>query len=340
MKFFLGDTIDKIFFIESLKILFFVSFLIFSLDFLLNFVKEMEDLNEDYSFSDALNYIFYISLSRLCEILPLCSVISAILTFGFLNDSGELIAAQILGKSLIINVLNILKPIALILVLTLFSFEYITPELEKLAKGIKHKNQSSINQSDWLQKNNVLANYSVGENFGSNVKLYFLDDKKKLQSIVEAKSFEIKEKRWKLNQAYDLITKKEFKEYFWDEAPDVGLNEDLGIKELPLSQVYKILSQTGPEREKKKISYEFWKKLLEPLSAISIILLSVALSLFLFERNKNLERLLFGALMAFGFNLILKIFGNIAIINNISPSLAIFIPSVLVGFIGLRMLKN
>ena len=63
MKFLLGDTIDKIFFIESLKILFFVSFLIFSLDFLLNFVKEMEDLNEDYSFSDALNYIFYISLA-------------------------------------------------------------------------------------------------------------------------------------------------------------------------------------------------------------------------------------------------------------------------------------
>ena len=58
MKFLLGDTIDKIFFIESLKILFFVSFLIFSLDFLLNFVKEMEDLNEDYSFSDALKWFF------------------------------------------------------------------------------------------------------------------------------------------------------------------------------------------------------------------------------------------------------------------------------------------
>ena len=100
MKFLLGDTIDKIFFIESLKILFFVSFLIFSLDFLLNFVKEMEDLNEDYSFSDALNYIFYISLSRLCEILPLCSVISAILTFGFLNDSGEVIKGLSLNSYL------------------------------------------------------------------------------------------------------------------------------------------------------------------------------------------------------------------------------------------------
>ena len=101
-----GDTIDKIFFRESLKILFFVSFLIFSLDLLLNFVKELEDLNSNYSFLEILQYIFYISLSRLCEILPLCAVISAILTFGFLNDSGELIAAQILGKSIIINVVS------------------------------------------------------------------------------------------------------------------------------------------------------------------------------------------------------------------------------------------
>ena len=83
----------------------------------------------------------------------------------------------------------------------------------------------------------------------------------------------------------------------------------------------------------------FGKKLLEPFSAIAIILLSLSLSLILFSKNKNLERLLFGSLMAFGFNLILKIFGNVAIINNISPSLAILLPSLLVALIGIRMLK-
>ena len=239
-----------------------------------------------------------------------------------------------------LSVLNILKPIVLILVLTLISFEYVTPELERFAKGVKYKNQEFTNKTEWLQKNNILANYSVGDRFGSNLKLYVLGEERKLQSIVEAKSFEIQEKKWKLNQAFDSITKKEFEEYYWYEAPNVGLNENLGIKELPLSHVYKILSQTGPEREKKKISYEFWKKLLEPLSAISIILLSIALSISLFARNKNLERVLFGALMAFGFNLVLKIFGNVAIINNISPSLAILIPSLLVGYIGLKILKT
>ena len=335
-----GDTIDKIFFSESLKILFFVSFLIFSLDLLLNFVKELEDLNSNYSFLEILQYIFYISLSRLCEILPLCAVISAILTFGFLNDSGELIAAQILGKSIIINVINILKPIIIFLIVTLLCFEFVTPKLEILAKNIKFKDQETTIQSEWLQKNNVLANYSFQDNSGSNIKLYFLNDDKRLQSIVEAKSFEIQEEKWKLNEAFDSIKNENYSEFYWEEGPSVGINEDLGIKELPLSQVYKILTQTGPEREKKKISYEFWKKLLEPLSAVSIIILSIALSILFFEKNKNLERLLFGSLMAFGFNLILKILGNIAIINNISPGLAILIPSLIVGLFGLKLLKT
>ena len=335
-----GDTIDKIFFRESLKILFFVSFLIFSLDLLLNFVKELEDLNSDYSFLDIVQYIFYISLSRLCEILPLCAVISAILTFGFLSDSGELIAAQILGKSVVINVLNILKPIIIFLIFTLFCFEFITPKLEILAKNIKFKDQESSIQSEWLKKNKVLANYSFQDNSGSNIKLYFLNDDKRLQSIVEAKSFEIQEEKWKLNEAFDSIKNENYSEFYWEEGPSVGINEDLGIKELPLSQVYKILIQTGPEREKKKISYEFWKKLLEPLSAVSIIILSIALSILFFEKNKNLERLLFGSLMAFGFNLILKILGNVAIINNISPGLAILIPSLIVGLFGLKLLKT
>ena len=118
LKIIFGDTIDKIFFWESLKILFFVCFLVLSLDLLLNFVKELEDLNNDYGFAKIFEYLFLISLGRLCEILPLCAVISAILTFGFLSDSGELVAAQILGKSLSNSVLNILKPIIIVLLLT------------------------------------------------------------------------------------------------------------------------------------------------------------------------------------------------------------------------------
>mgnify|MGYP003324722542 CR=1 FL=1 len=208
MKAIFGDTIDKIFFWESLKILFFVCFLVLSLDLLLNLVKELENLNNDYSFGKIFKYLFLISLGRLCEILPLCAVISAILTFGFLSDSGELIAAQILGKSLSSSVLNILKPIIIVLFLTLLSFEFFTPTLESAANNLKYKKEEIVKTSQWIQKDNVMANFSFEKSRGSDVILYFLGPDKKLSTIVEAESFEVQEDSWQLNNAFENINKK------------------------------------------------------------------------------------------------------------------------------------
>jgi lipopolysaccharide export LptBFGC system permease protein LptF len=56
--------------------------------------------------------------------------------------------------------------------------------------------------------------------------------------------------------------------------------------------------------------------------------------------NKNFERILYGVLSAYGFDLFLKVFGNIAIINGFSPGLAIVFPSLLLFVIGLNMLRN
>ena len=109
---------------------------------------------------------------------------------------------------------------------------------------------------------------------------------------------------------------------------------------MSLTQVYKILDDAGPKREKNMISYEFWKKLFEPISAISIIIFALAVSFKYFGLNKNLERLMFGVLIAYGFNLLLKILGNIAIINGFSPGLAIVAPSLVLMFIGYRMFRN
>ena len=105
-------------------------------------------------------------------------------------------------------------------------------------------------------------------------------------------------------------------------------------------QIYKILGDAGPKREKNLISYEFWKKLFEPISAISVIVFALAISFRYFGFNKNLERLLFGVLTAYGFNLFLKVFGNIAIINGFSPGLAIVFPSLFLLAIGLIMLRD
>ena len=111
MNFLLGGILGKSFLVQSTKTLLIVFFILFSLDFLLQIISEIEDMNNNYNYFSAINYLALIIVGRFCEILALCCVVSSILTFGLLSDSGELTAARVLGKSLFSIMVDILKPI-------------------------------------------------------------------------------------------------------------------------------------------------------------------------------------------------------------------------------------
>ncbi len=339
MNFLIGGTLGFSFFKQSLKMLSIVFIIIFSLDFLLQAISELEDLNKDYNFYSAVKYLGYISLGRFCEIFPLCCVISAILSYGLLSDSGELTAARVLGKSLFSIILDILKPIFFLLALTLFFLEFITPSLEQKAINLKYGNLTISEQSQWLYKSNNFVKFKAKRDSLESIVLYKLNEDKSINEIISAESGELLEKGWKLKKPKSILNNKELNDYFWKDGPEYGFNENLGRKEMSLTKIYKILKDAGPTRERNMISYEFWKKLFEPISAIAIIVFALALSNKLFGLNRNLERLLFGVLVAYGFNLFLKVFGNIAIINGFSPGVAIALPSILILLIGYRIIR-
>ena len=281
-----------------------------------------------------------ILLGRACEILALCCVISSILTFGLISDTGELTAARILGKSLFSTIFDILKPIVFFLLLSLFLLEFVTPSLEKKALFLKYGDSTNSDQIKWVTKNDSFAKFKINNQVLEDVFLYKSDLDKKSQEIISSEKVTITEEGWNFFKPRDIKRNKILGEFIWQDGPEYGFNDKLGRKEMSLTQVYKILDDAGPKREKNMISYEFWKKLFEPISAISIIIFALAVSFKYFGLNKNLERLMFGVLIAYGFNLLLKIFGNIAIINGFSPGLAIVAPSLVLMFIGYRMFRN
>ena len=279
-------------------------------------------------------------LGRACEILALCCVISSILTFGLISDSGELTAARILGKSLFSTIFDILKPIVFFLLLSLFLLEFVTPSLEKKALFLKYGNSTNSDQIKWVTKNDSFAKFKINNQVLEDVLFYQFDLDENSQEIISSEKVTISEEGWNFFKPKDIKRNKILREFIWQDGPEYGFKDKLGRKEMSLTQVYKILDDAGPKREKNMISYEFWKKLFEPISAISIIIFALAVSFKYFGLNKNLERLMFGVLIAYGFNLLLKIFGNIAIINGFSPGLAILMPSLVLMFIGYRMFRN
>ena len=340
MNFLTGGILGRSFLTQSVKTFFIVFFIVFSLDFLIQIISEIEDINKNYSFLSVTNYLLLISLGRACEILALCCVISSILTFGLISDSGELTAARILGKSLFSTIFDILKPIVFFLSLSLFLLEFVTPGLEKKALFLKYGNSINSEQIKWVTKNDSFAKFKINNQVLEDVFLYQFDLDKNSQEIISSEKVTITEEGWNFFKPKDITRNKILREFIWQDGPEYGFKDELGRKEMSLTQVYKILDDAGPKREKNMISYEFWKKLFEPISAISIIIFALAVSFKYFGLNKNLERLMFGVLIAYGFNLFLKIFGNIAIINGFSPGLAIVAPSLVLMFIGYRMFRN
>ncbi len=340
MNYLAGGILGKSFSVQSAKTLFIVFFIIFSLDFLLQLVSEIEDINGNYKFLDVINYLSFIILGRICEILPLCCVVSSILAFGIISDSGELTAARILGKSLFSILSDMLKPIFFFLMLSLFFLEFVTPNLEKKALFFKYGSIIKSDEAQWAVKNDRFVKFKIKEDFLEDVNYYEFNLKTDLKKIIVSNKVIISEEGWEFLNPKEINSNKNLKKFIWKEAPKHGFKEKLGRKEMSLSQIYKILGDSGPRREKNLISYEFWKKLFEPISAISVIIFALAISFRYFGLNKNLERLLFGVLTAYGFNLFLKVFGNIAIINGFSPGLAIVFPSLFILAIGLVMLRD
>ena len=340
MNYLTGGILGKTFLIQSAKTLFVVFLIIFSLDFLLQIISEIEDIDNNYSFISAVNYLLLTIIGRFCEILALCCVVSSILTFGLLSDSGELTAARVLGRSLFSIILDILKPVIFFLFLSIFLLEFVTPNLEKKAMFLKYGNTTNHEEIKWVTKNDSFAKFKINDNYLEDVSFYKLDLEKNTKEIIVSEKVSVSKDGWTFTNPKNLKNNINLSEYAWKEGPEYGFKEELGRKEMSLSQIYKILDDAGPKREKNMISYEFWKKLFEPISAISIIVFALAVSFKYFGLNKNLERLLFGVLTAYGFNLFLKVFGNIAIINGFSPGLAIALPSLILLMIGLKMLRN
>ena len=92
--------------------------------------------------------------------------------------------------------------------------------------------------------------------------------------------------------------------------------------------------------DRNKVGYEFWKKLLEPISLICLIIFALGISLRAIGRDKSLDRFVLGILIAFGFNLLIKIFGNVSLILGWSAFWGILLSSLILLYFGIRIIRR
>ena len=341
-SFIFGDTLDNLFSRYAWRFLFLTVGIFFLLDLILSFLNEFEDLSEFYSIDKIFLFLVYTSVDAVFDIFPLSAIVSTIICMGAISDSGELIAARVPGKKLSRIIFAVLKPVIFGIIMMMISWQFFIPNLQDAADKFKFEPSSKISEQkeQWVFKNDRFSKVT-DKGARKEVKIYDLDENGNVDSIVISKDFEIAENDWIIKEVSDYKENANKSNFIWKDAPKLAMNYSMkGLKYMSLTDNYYYWQSINEAADRNKVGYEFWKKMLEPISLICLIIFALAISLRAIGRNKSVDRFVLGILIAFGFNLLIKIFGNISLILGWSAFWGILLSSLILLYFGIRIIRS
>ena len=338
----IGDTLDNLFSKYAWRFLLLTVGIFFLLDFILAFLKEFEDISDFYTIDKIFLFLSYSSLEALFDIFPLSAIVSSIICMGAISDSGELIAARVSGKRLSMIIVALLKPVFLGMIAMLISWQFFIPNLNEAANKFKFESSKDLTdvKEQWVFKND---RFSKVTDTGSSkeVKIYDLDKNGDVGSIVLSKNLVIVDDEWQVKEVNDYKDNISKSDFVWEDAPKLAMDfYNKSFKDMSLTENYHYWQSVNEVADRNKIGYEFWKKLLEPISLICLIIFALGISLRAIGRDKSLDRFVLGILIAFGFNLLIKIFGNVSLILGWSAFWGILLSSLLLLYFGIRIIRR
>ena len=235
-----GDTLDNLFTRYAWRFLFLTVGIFFLLDLILSFLNEFEDLSEFYSFSKILFFLAFTSVDAVFDIFPLSAIVSTIICMGAISDSGELIAARVSGKKLSRIIFAVLKPVIFGILLMLVSWQFFIPNLQEAANNLKFEPTSNVSEQkeQWVFKNDRFSKV-IDKGTSKEVKIYDLDEKGNVDSIVVSKDIEIAENEWVIKEVRDYKEDISQSDFIWEDAPKLWC---IFPDEIRLTDIFLIVS--------------------------------------------------------------------------------------------------
>ena len=183
------------------------SFVILSIFVFVDFVSQLKEVGKgDYGSLQAAIYVFLGLPQRFYELSPSILLLGGILSLGALAASSELIVMRASGISTLRITRSVLQIGLLIVILVAVLGEYIVPSTSRMAKtyraeAMEEKLIVGGNNDIWVRDGNryvnakkILPDYEL-----QDVRLYELNDKRQLNSIVYAEKAQYRNDEWILD---------------------------------------------------------------------------------------------------------------------------------------------
>ena len=116
---------------------------LWALQLLFSYLSELDSLNDSYTMSEALKYIFYRSPYFLEDFIPTGALLGAVVGLGLLANNSELVVMRAAGVSVYRIVGWVLQPALLFVILALAINQFILPTSNQLANAIDSDNDDN-----------------------------------------------------------------------------------------------------------------------------------------------------------------------------------------------------
>jgi lipopolysaccharide export system permease protein len=343
-----------------------VMVVIVGLDAIFTLVDELDNLKGEYQLVDALIFSGLRLPRRIYEYMPMACLIGCLAGLGSMAANSELTVMRAAGVSINRIVMSVLKPMAVLMFISLLLGEYVVPSLERIAQAHKAVAQgatealSNKGKGYWHREGNVFMRFNAVEPGGvlHGITRYEFNENSELQQVVYAQRAIYQRAYWQMENIVithidesSLKGLKSSEQRVWQEKKNNGrwdtelTPEKLSVvivspRDMSISGLYQYasyLDEQGLNSDRYMLS--FWRKVTQPLSTFALVILGIS---FIFGPLRSVTpgyRIFSGIIVGMIYKYAEELLSPASIVLGFEPVLASIIPiggSFIVGMLLMR----
>lgn len=319
-------------------------------------IDEMAELDDQYTFFRALQFVMLSVPGSIFDLLPFASLIGCLAGLGSLATNSELVVVRSAGVSTGRVVWMVMKPTLVILLVGLLISETIAPVTENLAQSERatalRKTSNVVSREGlWHREGNQFMHFNAvlpnGVLYG--VKIFSFDDQHRLMNSLRAERAIYQQDHWVLEDVVESeliggqvvghnVSSKKWQTALSPRLLNILVLDPLDLPVVGLWQYSNYLEGQGLNSGLYRLA--FWKKTLQPLSTLTLVLVAIA---FIFGPLREVTmgfRIFIGVLVGITFRTSQDMLAPASLVYGFQPVYASLVPIVICSLAGFWLLQR
>lgn len=324
---------------------------------LFEFIAQLDNIEGSFGIPQALQYAAFRLPQLTFEMLPIATLIGALMGLGSLASNSELVVMRTTGLSVVqLAGMTALSGVVLMVITALIG-EFIGPPLDYFARNLRNESRfeqenRDVGNAAWVKDGNVVLNLERVNSefeFGS-VYLFRFNDDNTLQSVARAENSGIDDDdRWVLenfretrfaNGAVEVVESLREVESFAlsSELLGVTLVKPVSLSARGLLSYVRYLKRNDMSAERYEM--ELWSRISSTTTVVIMPVLALAFVFGSLRSSGAGSRLMIGVMVGLAYFLASETLANSGQVFQLNPAIVTWIPTLALLLVTLFALSR